>query len=98
MTPNNKFTCDKLLTLLGQQVVYQSQKCEIIELLDGCELVLQVLEDETSIQATQYGEGHRNVPTTYILPVFDGEGNLHPDIIGTGLDSLLIKLQQQKSA
>ena len=86
---NNTFNCEDLLTLLGQQVIYQSQKCEIIELLDGCELVLQILEDETSIQATQYGEGHRNVPATYILPVFDGEGNLHADIIGTGLGSLL---------
>lgn len=81
MIPNNKFTCDKLLVLLGRQLVYQNQKCEIIELLDGCELVLQVLESETSIQATQYGEGHRNVPTTHIIPVFDGEGNLHPDIV-----------------
>ncbi|MBL1319920.1 MAG: hypothetical protein COA63_002505 [Methylophaga sp.] len=96
MIPNNKFTCDKLLTLLGQQVTYQSQKCEIIELLEGCELVLQVLEDETSIQATQYGEGHRNVPATYILPVFDGEGDFHADIVGTGLGSLLKELQQQK--
>lgn len=86
---NNTFTREDLLTLLGQRVIYQSQKCEIIELLDGCELVLQVLEDETSIQATQYGEGHRSVPATYILPVFDGEGNLHADIIGTGLDSVL---------
>lgn len=86
---NNTFTREDLLTLLGQQVTYQSQKCEIIELLDGCELVLQVLEDETSIQATQYGEGHRNVPATYIIPVFDGEGNLHADIIGTGLASAL---------
>jgi hypothetical protein len=89
MPANKSFPCETLLTLLGQQVTYQNQKCEIIELLDGCELVLQLLEDETSIQATQYGEGHRNVPATYILSVFDGEGNLHADIIGTGLDSLL---------
>ncbi len=88
MIANNNFTRDKLLTLLGKQLVYQNQKCEIIELLDGCELVLQILEDETSIQATQYGEGHRNVPATYILSVFDGEGNLHADIISAGLDRL----------
>ena len=88
MIANNKFTRDKLLTLLGKQLVYQNHKCEIIELLDGCELVLQVLEDGTSIQATQYGEGHRSVPATYILPVFDGEGKLHADIMGAGLGSL----------
>ena len=95
MPANKSFPCETLLTLLGQQVTYQHQKCEIIELLDGCELVLQVLEDETSIQATQYGEGHRNVPATYILPVFDGEGNLHTGIVGTGLDSLLESLAKK---
>ena len=89
MPANNKFSCENLLTLLGRQVVHQNQKCEIIELLDGCELVLQALENETSIQATQYGEGHRNVPATYILPVFDGEGSFHADIIAAGLDVII---------
>ena len=92
MPANKDFPCENLLTLLGQQVIDQGQTCEIIELLDGCELVLQILADETNIQATQYGEGHRNVPATYILTVFDGEGNFHADIIGTGLDSLLEEL------
>ncbi len=89
MPANNRYPREILLTLLGQQVTYHSQKCEIIELLDGCELVLQALEDGSSIQATQYGEGHRNVPATYILSIFDGEGNFHADIIGTGLGDLL---------
>ena len=89
MSSKNKFLCEHLLILLGQQVVYQQQQCEIIELLDGCELVLQVLEDDTNIQATQYGEGHRAVPVTYVLPVFDGEGDLHADLIAAGLEKLL---------
>jgi hypothetical protein len=89
MSSKNKFSCEHLLILLGRQVVYQQQQCEIIELLDGCELVLQVLEDDTSIQATQYGEGHRAVPVTYVLPVFDGEGDLHADLISAGLEQLL---------
>ncbi|RKZ79633.1 MAG: hypothetical protein DRQ35_03880 [Gammaproteobacteria bacterium] len=89
MPSENKFTCEHLLILLGQQVVYQQQQCEIIELLDGCELVLQVLQHDTSIQATQYGEGHRAVPVTYVLPVFDGEGDLHADLIAAGLEQLL---------
>ena len=89
MSSKNKFSCEHLLILLGQQVVYQQQQCEIIELLDGCELVLQVLEDDTNIQATQYGEGHRAVPVTYVLPVFDGEGDLHADLIAAGLEQLL---------
>jgi len=91
MSANKQFECEHLLALLGQQVVYQQQQCEIIELLDGCELVLQVLNPDTSIQATQYGEGHRAVPVTYILTVFDGEGELHSELIAAGIDILLEK-------
>jgi len=92
MSANKQFQCEDLLALLGQQVVYQQQQCEIIELLDGCELVLQVLEsNDTSIQATQYGEGHRAVPVTYILSVFDGEGELHTELMAAGIDVLLEK-------
>ena len=91
MSANKQFQCEDLLALLGQQVVYLQQKCEIIELLDGCELVLQVLEADTSIQATQYGEGHRTVPVTYILSVFDGEGELHTELVAAGIHTLLEK-------
>ncbi|OUR71964.1 hypothetical protein A9Q78_08100 [Methylophaga sp. 41_12_T18] len=91
MSANNSYTKQHLLTLIGQQVVYQSQQCEIIELLDDCEFVLQVLEDDTNIQATQYGEGHRTVPVTYVLPVFDGEGDLHTELVAAGLNVLLAK-------
>ena len=89
MPANHKFNQEHLLTLIGRQVEYMQQQCEIIELLDGCEFVLQVLKDDTNIQATQYGEGHRAVPVTYILPVFDGEGDLHAELISAGLDKLL---------
>jgi len=91
MSANNSYTKQHLLTLIGQQVVYQNQQCEIIELLDDCEFVLQVLEDDTNIQATQYGEGHRTVPVTYVLPVFDGEGDLHTELVAAGLNVLLAK-------
>ncbi len=91
MSANNKFDRQHLLALLGQQVVYQGHECEIIELLDECSLVLQVLNPDTSIQASQYGEGHRTVPVTYILPVFDGEGELHSDMLAVGIDILLVK-------
>jgi len=80
-----------LLALIGQQVTYHQHCCEIIELLDDCELVLQVLEDDHNIQPTQYGEGHRTVPKTYTLPVFDGEGDLHAELVAAGLDKLLSK-------
>jgi len=89
MPTNNIVTIEHLLTLIGQQVVFQQQQCEIIELLDGREFVLQVLKDNTNIQATQYGEGHRDVPVTYVLPIFDGEGDLHAELVAAGLDRLL---------
>ncbi len=89
MSAHTPVPCQHLLSLLGQQVEYQQQWCEIIELLDGCKLVLQVLEPETNIQATQYGEGHRDVPRTYVLSVYDGEGKLHSDMIQAGIDRLL---------
>ncbi|MBL4638118.1 MAG: hypothetical protein JKY76_02020 [Proteobacteria bacterium] len=89
MPTNNIVTIEHLLTLIGQQVVFQQQQCEIIELLDGREYVLQVLKDNTNIQATQYGEGHRDVPVTYVLPIFDGEGDLHAELVAAGLDRLL---------
>ncbi len=89
MSTNNIVTTKDLLALIGQQVVFHEQQCEIIELLDGREFVLQVLKHDTNIQATQYGEGHRDVPVTYVLPIFDGEGDLHAELIAAGLDSLL---------
>ncbi|HBB81026.1 MAG TPA: hypothetical protein DCZ98_04275 [Cryomorphaceae bacterium] len=79
-----------LLALIGRQIVFQQQQCEIVELLDDCIFVLQVLENDRNIQATQYGEGHRTVPVTYILPIFDGEGNLHAELLATELQNLLL--------
>ncbi|MDO7596613.1 MAG: hypothetical protein MUQ51_03770 [Pseudomonadota bacterium] len=93
MPANPNLRSEQLLTLMGHQLVYQQQRCEIIELLDGCELVLQVLEvleADSNIQASQYGEGHRAAPKTYVLPVFDGEGELHPELIIAGLEPLLV--------
>lgn len=89
MPANKVISADDLLALIGRQVVYQQQNCEIVELLDDCQFVLQVLEKDTHIQATQYGEGHRAVPVTYTLPVFDGEGELHPELLAAGLQALL---------
>jgi hypothetical protein len=90
MPANPNLRSAQLLTLIGHQLVYQQQRCEIIELLDDCELVLQVLEADSNIQASQYGEGHRAAPKTYTLPVFDGEGDLHPELIIAGLEPLLV--------
>lgn len=88
--PANKYIEKKdLLTLIGQQVECRQQQCEIIELLDESEFVLQVLKRDTNIQATQYGEGHRDVPITYIIPIYDGEGDLNAELKSAGLEQLL---------
>lgn len=88
--PTNKIVeRSRLLTLIGQQVTYQQHLCEIIELLDDDMLILRVSDQATSIQMTQHGEGHREVPKTYTLPVFDGEGNLHSEVEAIGIATLL---------
>lgn len=89
MPTNHELRSGQLLALIGQRLVYRQQRCEIIELLDDCVIVLQVLESNTNIQANQYGEGHRNVPATHTLSVFDGEGELHPELVISGLKQLL---------
>ncbi len=89
MSQNKPITPTDLLALIGQQLVYDGQQCEIVELLDESQLVLQVLDKDSHIQATQYGEGHRAVPVTYVLPVFDGEGDLHSELLTAGLQALL---------
>ena len=86
---NSTITTDDLLALIGRQVIYQQQLCEIVELLDGCQYVLQALDQQSNIQATQYGEGHRTVPKTYIVSVYDSEGELHADFLAAGLQALL---------
>ncbi len=89
MSQNKLITATDLLALIGRQLVYDGQQCEIVELLDESQLVLQVLDQDSHIQATQYGEGHRAVPVTYVLPVFDGEGALHSELLAAGLQALL---------
>jgi hypothetical protein len=97
MPAKNDLPCEKLRALIGQQVKYHQHSCEIIELLDGCELVLQVLTDDTNIQASQYGDGHRTVPVTYTLSIFDGEGSLHPELEAAGLGGLLGQICKDKT-
>lgn len=85
MPAKNEFSCEDLLRLIGRQVSYHGHRCEIIELIDDCTLVLQQLESGSHIQPSQYGEGHRTVPVTYTVPVFDAEGELHPELVVAGL-------------
>lgn len=89
MPAKNDFSYHDLLRLIGQQVSYHGHRCEIIELIDDCSLVLQQLEPGSHIQPSQYGEGHRAVPVTHTVPVFDAEGELHPELVAAGLEQPL---------
>ncbi len=88
---SNKTDNGELSCLLGRQLIHNNKQCEVVELLDDTELVLQVLQHDTSIQASQYGEGHRTVPVTYIVPIFDETGSLHPDLKLAGVKLSLCK-------
>lgn len=60
-----------LKLLLGKQLDYKGTQCEVIDVLeDDPALVLKNLEDESSIQADQYGEAHRRAPETFTVNVY----------------------------
>lgn len=64
-------TIDQLHHLIGVQVRYQGVRCQVVEILeDGPTLVLQDMEQHTSIQPDQLGEANRRVPTTFTVPVW----------------------------
>ena len=72
-------THQDLLRYIGRSVVHQQQCCEVVDVLDKRFLVLQVITDVAAadcncIQATQHGEGHRQVPVTHTIMVCDAEG------------------------
>ena len=52
--------------------------------------MLQVLEDDSDMRVTQYG--NRDVPVTYVLPIFNDEGDLHIELVAAGVYSLLLKV------
>lgn len=75
-----------VLSYIGRCVVHQQQCCEVIDVLDERFLVLQAVTDVAAadcncIQATQHGEGHRQVPVTHTIMVCDTEGVEQADFI-----------------
>jgi len=68
---------DKLRILIGREVDFEGQRCQIIEILeDDPALVLQSMDYGVTIQADQHGEAHRKVPPTITVSILnqDGEG------------------------
>lgn len=63
----------QLRGMIGQQVIYQGYRCQIIEVLEqNTELVLQI-EEHHIIQPDQYGEARRVVPKTLTIPVLTAD-------------------------
>jgi hypothetical protein len=63
----------QLRGMIGQQVIYQGMRCQVIEVLEqNTELVLQI-EEHHIIQPDQYGDARRVVPDTVTIPVLTGD-------------------------
>ena len=62
---------EQLRGMIGIEIYHNNKTCQVIEVLeDGPSLVLQHLEPDTvSIQTNQYGNAHRRVPETFLIPV-----------------------------
>lgn len=66
-------TLSQLRGMIGQQVIYQGQRCLVVEVLEqDTELVLQIEEHQT-IQPDQYGDARRLVPDTITIPVLSSD-------------------------
>lgn len=81
----------KLRNLIGHEVHFDGQRCQIIEVLeDGPAVILQNQDHDTTIQPDQHGEAHRKVPATFTIPVLcqEGEG-LNPEFSAMQLHTLL---------
>lgn len=81
---------ERLRNCIGHELVFEGQRCRIIELLeDGPALVLACDTQTTEIQANQYGDATRRVDQTRTVPVLNAEGDAyHADFLKLNLESL----------
>ena len=76
------FSPDRLRGLIGRRVLHRGLVCQVVEILEeGPTLVLRDYESPPTIQPDQFGEAHRLVPRSVILPVWAGAGNLSPEFL-----------------
>ena len=74
----------QLRALVGRQVKYRGQACQIIEVLDSEQaLVVQcsATDSPRSIQGNQFGEASRRVQTCHTLQLYDGDLQLNVEIV-----------------
>ncbi len=86
-----KINVSRLRVLIGREVDYEGQRCQIIEILeDGPAVVLQNKDHGATIQADQHGEAHRKVPSTITVPILNQDGEeLTPAFCAMGLNDIL---------
>ena len=70
---------------IGQTVLIQDKPWTVIDITsDGPELVLENQWSAT-IQPDQHGHGHRRTAQTTSIPVFNENGDWHPQLRALGL-------------
>lgn len=78
---------EQLRGMIGMTVSYRGIVCCVIEVLeDGPALVLLDHERGITLQSDQFGEPGRQVPETYVVPVWEHGGDeLHDDFLALEL-------------
>lgn len=81
-----------LKLLLGKSLDYKGTPCEVIDVLeDDPSLVLRSLDNDSRIQADQYGEAHRRAPETFTVSAYG------PDLKPRPLIEKMIENVKQQS-
>ena len=66
----DRLDTEQIRNMIGLQVKHHEVNCQVVEIIeDGLAIVLEDLEQHTSIQGDQHGEAHRKVPKTYTVSV-----------------------------
>jgi hypothetical protein len=78
---------EQLRGMIGLSVSYHGSLCCVVEVLeDGPALVLVDQSDGISLQTDQYGDPRRQVPATYVVPVWERSGDaLHEEFLSLEL-------------
>jgi len=78
---------EELRDWIGLPVSYRGTRCCVLEVLENAPaLVLVDQQAGVSLQADQFGDPGRQVPSTYVVPIWaGGGGGLHEDFLSLEL-------------
>ncbi len=78
---------DKIPRLIGKSAVIEGRRLTVVEvLLDEQQVILEDAADRSDLQENQYGDIHRRVNRTWVIPFFS---ELEPDRIHPVLAAFL---------